>query len=78
MPKHNGKLRIYVDFKKLNIATKKDLYPLPFIDQVLNVIAGHGIYLFLHGSFGCYQIFITIEGQYIIICIIDWGSFTWI
>jgi hypothetical protein len=29
VPKKNGKLRICVDFRKLNAATKKDPYPLP-------------------------------------------------
>jgi hypothetical protein len=28
--KKNNKLKIYVDFKQLNIVTKKDSYPLPF------------------------------------------------
>ncbi len=30
--KKNGKLRIWIDLKKLNVATKKDPYPLPFTD----------------------------------------------
>ncbi len=28
--KNNGKLRIWVDFRKLNKTTKKNSYPLPF------------------------------------------------
>jgi hypothetical protein len=36
VPKKNGKLRICVDFRKLNVATKKNPYPLPFIDEVIN------------------------------------------
>jgi len=36
--KKNGNLRIYIDFKKLNVATKKDPYPLSFIDEVLNIV----------------------------------------
>jgi hypothetical protein len=32
IPKKNGKLRIYIDFKNFNVATKKDPYMLPFID----------------------------------------------
>jgi hypothetical protein len=39
IPKKNGKFKICVDFKKLNVTTKKDPYPLPFIDEVLNIIA---------------------------------------
>ncbi len=40
VPKKNGKLRISVDFKKLNAATKKDPLPLSFIDEVLNIVVG--------------------------------------
>jgi hypothetical protein len=40
VPKKNGKLKICVDFRKLNKATKKDLYPLPFFDEVFNHIVG--------------------------------------
>jgi len=32
VPKKNGKLKICIDFRKLNAATKRDPYPLPFID----------------------------------------------
>lgn len=35
----NGKLQIYLDFCKLNIATKKGSYPLPFINEILNIMA---------------------------------------
>jgi hypothetical protein len=47
VPKKNGKLRIYIDFKKLNAATKKDPYPLPFTYEVLNTIIGYEAYSFL-------------------------------
>jgi hypothetical protein len=36
--KKNGKLKICVDFRKLNKATKKDPYPFPFSNEVLNII----------------------------------------
>jgi hypothetical protein len=36
VPNKNGKLRICVDFRKLNKATKKNPYPLPFSDEVQN------------------------------------------
>jgi len=38
VPKKNGKLRICIYFRKLNASTKKDPYPLPFTDEVLNTI----------------------------------------
>jgi len=39
VPKKNGKLRICVDFRKLNVASKKDPYPLPFMEKVLDMVA---------------------------------------
>eukprot|EP00253_Pinus_taeda_P013556 PITA_13556 len=36
VPKKNGKWRIYVNYWELNKATKKDHFPFPFIDQVLD------------------------------------------
>jgi hypothetical protein len=47
VPKKIGKLKIYIDIGKLNAATKKDPYPLPFIDEVLNTIARYEAYFFL-------------------------------
>ena len=37
--------RLVIDFRKLNKATRKDHYPLPFIDQMLNIILAHTILL---------------------------------
>jgi hypothetical protein len=34
------KWRICVDFRELNKATLKDYFPLPFIDQVLDIMSG--------------------------------------
>jgi hypothetical protein len=46
VPKKNGKLRICINFKKLNAATKKDPYPLPFTNEVLNTIARYEAFFF--------------------------------
>ena len=37
-PKKDGRWRVCVDLKPLNAATKKDPYPLPFIDQILDLV----------------------------------------
>jgi hypothetical protein len=47
--KKNGKLRICVDYRKLNAQTKKDPFPLPFLDYVLDFITEHEMYSFMDG-----------------------------
>ncbi len=64
IPKKNGKLRIYIDFRKLNATTKKDPYPLTFIDEMLNIVAGYEVYSFLDGYSGYHQIFIVPKDKY--------------
>eukprot|EP00253_Pinus_taeda_P011850 PITA_11850 len=49
VPKKNGKWGISVDYRELNKATKKDHFPLPFIDQVLDGLAGKKFFSFLDG-----------------------------
>ena len=44
--------RVCIDYRKLNIATRKDHYRLPFIDHMLDRLAGHSHYCFLDGFFG--------------------------
>nr|GEW57507.1 putative reverse transcriptase domain-containing protein [Tanacetum cinerariifolium] len=41
--------RVYIDYCKLNDATRKHHFPLPFIDQMLERLAGHEYYYFLDG-----------------------------
>ena len=43
------KWRVCIDYRKLNAATKKDHFPLPFIDQILDKLSGQGFYCFLDG-----------------------------
>ena len=55
--------RIYIDYRRLNKATRKDHFPLPFLDQMLDRLAGHDYYCFLDGYSGYNQIAITPEDQ---------------
>ena len=48
--------RMCIDYRRLNTATRKDHFPLPFIDQMLERLAGHEYYYFLDGYSGYNQI----------------------
>nr|GEU89266.1 reverse transcriptase domain-containing protein [Tanacetum cinerariifolium] len=47
--------RVCIDYHKLNEATHKDHFPLPFIDQMLERLAGNEYYCFLDGFSGYFQ-----------------------
>ncbi|XP_057790737.1 uncharacterized protein LOC131007839 [Salvia miltiorrhiza] len=55
--------RMCIDYRKLNAVTKKNHFPLPFIDQMLDKLAGHKFYCFLDGLSGYYQVAIAPEDQ---------------
>jgi hypothetical protein len=48
--------RVCIDYRKLNSVTRKDHFPLPFIDQMVERLAGHDYYYFLDGYSGYNQI----------------------
>nr|GFA76101.1 reverse transcriptase domain-containing protein [Tanacetum cinerariifolium] len=47
--------RVCIDYRKLNEATRKDHFPLPFMDQMLEKLAGNQYYYFLDGFSGYIQ-----------------------
>nr|GEW78843.1 reverse transcriptase domain-containing protein [Tanacetum cinerariifolium] len=55
--------RVCIDYRKLNEATRKDNFPLPFMDQMLERLAGNEYYCFLDGFFGYFQILIDPRDQ---------------
>nr|GFB66152.1 reverse transcriptase domain-containing protein [Tanacetum cinerariifolium] len=55
--------RVCIDYRKLNEATRKDHFPLPFMDQMLERLAGNEYYCFLDGFFGYFQISIDPRDQ---------------
>ena len=55
--------RICIDYRKLNKLTRKDHFPLPFLDQMLERLAGHEYYCFLDRYLSYNQITISPENQ---------------
>ena len=50
------KWQVCIDYRKHNVATKRNHFPLPFIDQILDKLSGQGFYCFLDGYFGYNQL----------------------
>ncbi|MCO5551528.1 hypothetical protein L7F22_005032 [Adiantum nelumboides] len=78
VPKNNGKLRICVDFRKLNEQIIKDPFPLPFTDTMLDQVAGHEMYSFLDGYSGYNQISLAEEDREKTAFITEWGAFIYL
>ena len=55
--------RVCIDYRKLNTITRKDHFPLPFMDQVLERVSGNPYYYFLDGYSRYFQIEIDVEDQ---------------
>ncbi|KAJ8755397.1 hypothetical protein K2173_019195 [Erythroxylum novogranatense] len=55
--------RVCIDYRRLNDATRKDHFPLPFIDQMLERLVGKSHYYFLDGFSGYFQVPIAPEDQ---------------
>jgi len=73
-----NKFKICMDFRWFNATTKKNPYPLLFIEEVLDKMVGHEVYSFLDGFFGYHQIMITLKDRYKTTFIIDFGAFIWV
>nr|GEW03589.1 reverse transcriptase domain-containing protein [Tanacetum cinerariifolium] len=55
--------RVCIDYHKLNEATRKDHFPLPFMDQMLKRLARNEYYRFLDGFSGYFKIPIDPKDQ---------------
>nr|GEW61997.1 putative reverse transcriptase domain-containing protein [Tanacetum cinerariifolium] len=55
--------RVCIDYRKVNKATRKDHFPLPFMDQMLERLAGNQFYCFLDGFSSYFQIPIDPKDQ---------------
>jgi hypothetical protein len=77
VPKKNGKLNIFVDYRKLNSQTKKDPFSLPFLDLVLDIVVRHEMYSFMDG-YNCYnQVKMVKKDKEKTSFIFEWGAYAY-
>ena len=62
VPKKNGQLRFCVDYRQLNAVTKKDVYPLPRIDDILDHLGKAKYFTSLDLASGYWQVLLD-EGS---------------
>ena len=59
--KKNGKLRVCVDFKDLNVVTPKDMYVMPIVDMLVDSTANNELLFFMDGFSRYNQILIVVN-----------------
>ncbi|GKE41131.1 reverse transcriptase domain-containing protein, partial [Tanacetum coccineum] len=69
--------RVCIDYRKLNEATRNDHFPLPFMVQMLERLAGNEFYCFLNGFSGYFQIPIDPQEQEKTTFICPYGTFAY-
>jgi hypothetical protein len=59
--KKSGEIRLCVDFRNLNRASKKDNYPVPPMEKLLQTVSGSDIFSLLDGFSGYNQVLVSEE-----------------
>ncbi|GJR05749.1 reverse transcriptase domain-containing protein [Tanacetum coccineum] len=68
---------VCIDYRKLNEATRKDHFPLPFMDKMLERLAGNKFFCFLDGFSGYFQIPIEPANQEKTTFTCPYGTYTY-
>jgi hypothetical protein len=76
--KKNGKIKLCIDFKNLNIACTKDNYHLPNMETSLQRVTGSGMISMLDGFSGNNQIRVKEEDRHKTTFTTPWGTFEYL
>jgi hypothetical protein len=69
--------RMCIDYRKLNKATRKDHFPLPFIDEMLEWLAKHSYFCLLDGYSGFMQVPVHLDDQQKTTFTCSYGTFAY-
>jgi hypothetical protein len=61
--KKSGEIKLYVDFINLNRSSRKDNYPLPKMEHILQRVTGASRISMIDGFYGYNQIFVLPEDR---------------
>lgn len=75
--KKQGTIWVCTNFRDLNKDCPKDIYPTPFIDQIIDDSAVSKIFSFMDGFSGYNKIQIKLEDQHKTTFIFSWGTFAY-
>lgn len=75
--KKNGDIRLYVDFRNLNISSLKDNYPLPNMDIMLQKVTGCELLSMMDGFSGYNQVKVKEAEQYKTTLTNPWGMYVY-
>ena len=73
--KPNGKVRLYIDFRKLNESVRREIFPLPTTDQLLAQLDGVTVFTKLDCNSGFHQIPLHPESQELTTFITPFGQY---
>ena len=78
--KKNGKLRVCVDFRDLNVATPKDMYVMPIADMLVDSTANNELLSFMDGFSSYNKILISVKDipKTAFRCLSSIGTFEWL
>ena len=76
--KKNEKIGVCVNYKKVNAATKRDNYPLPYTEHMLERVAGKEAYSFLDGFSGYNQVQVHPADRHKTAFATEWSVFAYI
>ena len=75
--KKSGEIRLCVDFRNLNRASDKDNYPVPPMEQLLQMVSGSEMFSLLDGFSGYNQVLVAEEDRLKTTFRTKWGTFAY-
>ena len=78
VPQKNGKLRLVIDYRKLNEETIKSSWPKPLIEDIFDTLQGSAGFTTMEMSWGIYQLPMEPKSQNDTAFSTPFGSFKWL